>query len=647
MSDRFDYERSIDFAIPFHEPCYQLLKKVLIQWGLQNTAHDVDNGILYKTLMKFADEASDHRTSLSRMDYGENSGEFDSLLSSSVDSEHLVLNPMESSPLVEYFKQPPLLLTRDQQNRYPTRNGSEDFDGCNDPFVNLAPELLFLIMIRLPMVSLEAFRHASPAAARLDLDNGFWKQKVRHNMPWIFDLPEEANDRPGHKIDWVQVYTDLEMASEPDDDGGTLGVLKNRRRIWETCEDIAGAFKQLQNRNSNHKNQEKNSIVENAVTSLMQPFACPLPAHLETVSLPFVKEISDIQEKPPLLSFFWSKDGTLSGLGRCDSAEKEKKPTQTIGHEDRFDVRDDVQIKHEDWITGFVLSFSDEYKGLGIVEREIVGVKIRFLSGMSHQLGNTTPILKIFHARDNLILVGIMAQLNTEGQIASLSLLQALASNLCPHAEELGRRQSKILYAHSNIGSRMWKNKLPPQDISAGEASLVQFIPSLPIPTDPVAMEALVFGNDESELAAITEVIGDTQLQGIEIRYSDRPPKSIGPNTCSLYDSRPQSMKIDGQGGERIIALDGVFGTKWFNALRFETNRNRSLVLGDDRSQMQDKLYPPGEGMVLRGVYGAWAETVYEKFLFEAVGGLFSLASPQFPSLDVHEPEVPDFGEDD
>lgn len=76
MSDRFDYERSIDFAIPFHEPCYQLLKKVLIQLGLQSAAHGVNNGILYKALMKFADEASDDRTSLSRMDYGENSDAF-------------------------------------------------------------------------------------------------------------------------------------------------------------------------------------------------------------------------------------------------------------------------------------------------------------------------------------------------------------------------------------------------------------------------------------------------------------------------------------------------------------------------------------------------------------------------------------------
>lgn len=167
---------------------------------------------------------------------------------------------------MDYFQQPPLLPTRDQQNRYPTRTGSEDFDGRSDPFAN-SPELLFLIMIRLPVVSFEAFRHASPAAARLDLDNGFWKQKVRHNMPWIFDLPEEANDHPGHKIDWVQVYTDLDMASEPDEDWETLGVfrflgvLKNCRRIWETCEDIARAFEQLQNENSNHKNQKKTPLL--------------------------------------------------------------------------------------------------------------------------------------------------------------------------------------------------------------------------------------------------------------------------------------------------------------------------------------------------------------------------------------------------
>lgn len=377
----------------------------------------------------------------------------------------------------------------------------------------------------------------------------------------------------------------------------------------------------------------------------MQPFACPLPARLETVSLPFVQTISDIQQNPPLLSFFWSKDGILSGLGRRDNAEREKRPEQTIGHEDRFDVRDDVQIKHGDWIAGFVLSFCDHYKGRGIMKKEIVGVKIHFLSGISHQLGSTTPILKIFHARDNLLLVGIMAQLTTEGQIVSLSLLQASASNLCPHAEELGRRQSEIPYAHSNIGSRMWKNGLPPQDISAGEASLVQYNPSWPVPTDPVAIEALVFGKDESELAAITEIIGAIGLQGIEIRYSDRPPKSIGPNNYVLRNSR--SMKIDGQGGERIIALDVTFGTKKSNGLRFVTNPNRSLVLGDHQIEMRYKLYPPGEGMVLRGVYGAWAETMCEEVFFEAVGGLFSLASPQFPSLDVHEPEDLGFDEDD
>jgi hypothetical protein len=386
----------------------------------------------------------------------------------------------------------------------------------------------------------------------------------------------------------------------------------------------------------------------------MQPLACPLPSDLETVTLPFIEEISDLHQGPPRLSLFWSKDGALSGFGSEGNNKKGRNPKRTIGRTVRFDRRDDVQIQHGDWIVGFVLNFDDEENddnsvdsdwGMGKLDKRIIGVNLLFLSGTSLQLGDSTPTLKIFHAKDDLLLLGIVAQITKRGQIASLSLLQAPASTLDSYAEELGRRQSKLPYAQSSIGSKMWKNELPQPEISPGTGHIVPFIPSVQVPTDAVPMESLVFGKDETELAAITEIIGDIDLRGIEIRYSDRPPKSIGPNRRAASNS--QSMEIDGQGGERIVSLDGVFKNKWFNAVRFVTNRGRSLVLGDSWAEMQQKLYPPGEGMVLRGVYGVWTELVEGKFTLEVVGGLFSEASPQFPSLDVLVPEALDIGEDD
>jgi hypothetical protein len=418
----------------------------------------------------------------------------------------------------------------------------------------------------------------------------------------------------------------------------------------------------------------------------MQPLACPLPSDLETVTLPFVEKISDLHQDPPRLSLFWSKDGALSGFG---SEGNNKKGKRTIGHMDHFDRRDDVQIQHGDWIVGFVLNFDDkdiddnsvdfddQYNDDSSVvfddedtddnsvdfddednddnsvdsdwgvklDRRIIGVNLHFLSGKSLQLGDSTPTIKIFHAKDDLLLLGIMAQITNRGQIASLSLLQAPASTLDSYAEELGRRQSKLPHAQSSIGSKVWKNELPPPEISPGTGHIVQFIPCVQVPIDAVPMESLVFGKDETELAAITEIIGDIDLRGIEIRYSDRPPKSIGPNRHAASNS--QSMEIDGQGGERIVSLDGVFKEKWFNAVRFVTNRGRSLVLGESWAEMEQKLYPPGEGMVLRGVYGVWTALGEGKFTLEVVGGLFSEASPQFPSLDILLPEALDIGEDD
>ena len=108
----------------------------------------------------------------------------------------------------------------------------------HDPFSKLAPELLLLLIMRLPMDSLNCLRAASPAVSRMQLDNVFWKQRLRQDMPWLYDLPEHTTDFPDDEVDWARVYRDLLHKSIHKDKLQIHGLV-NRRRIFDISKQIA------------------------------------------------------------------------------------------------------------------------------------------------------------------------------------------------------------------------------------------------------------------------------------------------------------------------------------------------------------------------------------------------------------------------
>lgn len=638
---RYDFERSIDFAIPFHAACHHLLGEVLWHWGLLGSEKEVDYHILYRTLFSFADKGSELKTSLSRLDYGDIDSKYDQIWYPQSEDKRFVLSPLAPLPELEaYFQNPPLRRRNGQKNITRDKAHSMATGIGTDPFANLASELLFLIMMHLPVSSIDSFRSSSLAAAQLPLHSGFWKPKLRHDMPWVPELPGHLNGQLQEEVNWFHIYIDLESMCRP---GSTrsIDVLVNRRRIWKTCEQVATSYASNRAVKSSGSERDQDSILANAVTTMMQPLAWPVPARFDTFSLPFIEQISDIEHNRPTLSVFWSNEGTLSGLGVRDNHEKSTEPRETIGQKDCLASRNDVEIAQDDWIIGFVLVFRGEHRGMGVVEKRIVGMRILFLGGNVVQCGESTGDLKLFHAQDNLLIIGIMAHVSFEGQISALSLLQSSVSNSSPYAARLARHQSDLPYARSDIGSKMWKDHLPPPGIHAGEPHLVQFIPAVSIPIDPVPMEPLFFGHDQEELASITEIAGDLKMAWFEVRYSDRPSRRIGPGDDDSLRSQ-ESLKIDGHGGERIVAINILVGTKWLNSVRLMTNRGRSLFLGTGSGHVPDKLVPPHEGLVLCGMYASWTEPLEPESALEVIGGLFFSPPAGSSSSDFLEPDTPD-----
>ncbi|KAH7185901.1 uncharacterized protein B0J16DRAFT_320670 [Fusarium flagelliforme] len=132
----------------------------------------------------------------------------------------------------------------------------------SDPFYKLGPALILCIVDFLHMPDLCRLRKASRPCARLRLSFGFWRARLRQDMPFLYDFVA-PKDVP---LDWRLLYMVLDgmssrsqsLARQRDLRGQTADIfnlpfkrqlalsnlnvlnitLLNRRRIWESIGQI-------------------------------------------------------------------------------------------------------------------------------------------------------------------------------------------------------------------------------------------------------------------------------------------------------------------------------------------------------------------------------------------------------------------------
>ncbi|KAJ0418445.1 hypothetical protein BJY00DRAFT_302832 [Aspergillus carlsbadensis] len=628
----YDWDSQHPYAIPFHTNCYRILEACLSPQNKtppNEGGRSIDEQALYLTWMTFANQSSD-RCLASRdvLPYGVDTD--DQYWVSKRGEEAFVMDPLEIPLLWEYYEHLPLLRDADTSRKRNNHWDTHEPHLENDPFARLPPELLIAIVVQLPLASIECLQAASSTVARLELSNGFWKRKTRSDMPWLFDLPDPTHDDGSEmgEPDWTKTYVNLLQRSDASSPLQIRGLV-NRRRIWGVCEEFVQPYATRKATINADRARSKEPLLSNAVSMPMRQLTS-IQAGSESSVLPLLNRLSDI-ERPFALAVFWSSEGALSGFGfrfiNIPEKEGEKEEEETIGSREHFAKRDEVKNFRYDWIRGFVVTSRSDPTSPDS-ERKVVGLQ--------------TPgdgDLKLIHVEGNHLLAGLLAQWSPEtGVISGLSFLQVspFVPESPPRAMDLAQTQGS-LEADTEITSRLWKGiTLPPPWLSLSPEKFRYWTSDLKLDLAP--MEPLLFRWHDTELSTITEFAGDVHLGAFEIRYSNKPPQSIGPRPLTM-----KSLSIDGAGGERIVAV-AVVVSHIIVGVRVVTNYNRQLVLGScwpDGSG--ETVYASSGAKTLRGIYCHWTDRGSPKARLECLAGMFWTA----PNANITPPELPPTGPQD
>ncbi|KAL4803115.1 hypothetical protein BDV18DRAFT_153807 [Aspergillus unguis] len=596
----FDWNTDHAFAVAFHAPCRGLLEE-FVSTQL-NAGESIDEEILYQTFKDFVSEDDDCAQCLTKIDYGIDTTQ--QYWEPKRGEEYSVMEPLNIFDLQDYYADLPQLDDEDMDAKTHTDVSAAQLS--NDPMARLPAELLLEILIALPMTSANCLRAASPAVARLQLSNGFWKQKLRYGMPWLFDFPDNEDE----ELDWAKCYADLRARSKNGNPEQILALV-NRRRIWGVCEQLAPSYTRRKAVKDEERRRSQGSLVTRATSTPIRRLTSP-QAKTESLALGLLRSLADLEGDPPALSVFWTSKGALSGFG------VHRGNMDTVGSPEKFAKRDDVEIEKSDWIRGFILTSRSSATGAGSDEarRKVVGLKVLFIHGEPIQLGQSDGDHLLIHTESNSLLVGLLAQWSSGKPISGLSLLHVPVSQGSPHAAALAQAQACKPESSTAIGSRLWKDHLPPPEMTMSEPRVGYW--SMDFKADLAPMEALVFGRDEAELATITEISADAQFGAFEVRYTNKPPKTIGPRPLTM-----KSLSIDGPGGERIVAVGTAVG-HITHGIRLITSYNRQLVLGSCRpNQRSETIHGSTDGKALRGIYCNWSARSSPKTALECIAGLF------------------------
>ncbi|GES58305.1 F-box domain protein [Aspergillus terreus] len=117
----------------------------------------------------------------------------------------------------------------------------------SDPFRKLALEITDIILSYVPGGSLKAILNTSWVLNDRTRHERFWKQRIRHDMPWFWELHGMLEDPENEDVDFKKFYFYLERETRP-----AYGMtsdfrgIANRRRIWEACERLVQRYHEIQ-----------------------------------------------------------------------------------------------------------------------------------------------------------------------------------------------------------------------------------------------------------------------------------------------------------------------------------------------------------------------------------------------------------------
>jgi hypothetical protein len=545
----------------------------------------MDKEVVYRALKGFGTYSSENYTAhLDRLDYGEQMEDLHGqywYISPGVES--YMVNPVTIPDLQEYYSQLPLLQSSPEKPA--SVQGSESAT-TSDIFAELPLELVQHITRFIPIESVNALQQVNPSVAAFTQTNSFWKERILQDMPWLYDLPERKNTG----LDWARIYKELLLKSEKTEH--IILGLANRRRIWLLCEQIAESYIALKQA----KDSQKHSSLLDAVSDKMIKVGHLPGAKFEMSKLALFDDVEDVGKYESTLKVHWTREGYLLGF----SVKTADSTHHHLGASNLVAARtDSVSIPEGDWLRGFVFISNDGIEYTYLCEEDIgrvvVGIELIFEHGDSLLLGQSKGDRRITQVAEGQLLVGLLAEWSQTGGIVRLSLLRH-AEKVMPSSDS---SKKVSIRTNKSLGSILWRNELPPPHLNISKSLVGYWASDFSVELNP--HDAVVFGQNEAELAALTTISIDAQFGGLELGYADGSTKAYGPQRWGM-----SSFRIDGPGGERVTAVFMDVKTHP-NGLRLVTNRKRQFTVGPNLAPGTNIIRSSARKVVC-GLFCAWSE---------------------------------------
>ncbi|CAH0055733.1 unnamed protein product [Clonostachys solani] len=599
----YAYKGHHSFAVPYHQTCRTLLSKYLSIGG-----DGVDKDMFFQILRQLAD-TSEYAHVL-KLDYGSVSKNQEQYWCVSRGDEHFVHSPLDIPQLAEYLLSLPELEPDHPMNDAPQGR----YGAASDPISTLPIELRWSILLHADITSVVRLLRTSKALYATKQSNSWWRRKLLTDMPWLFELSAvEGAD----KVDWARVYKDMWLGSRYRPSAHRITGLANRRRIWEELlPQIGGPYEKLQKENDQ---VDLPDILKGASSTGLRRLMSPEPEVNSSFRFYFAQSIAGLRDAYIEFHVHLDQERFIRGL---HFAERQQRSEQSHLTQDAFDFAtsvESVQVPVNDCLTGIIVTSREIPEGES--SRKIVGLEFLLGSSTSQQIGSIDGDRRLIHVSKDHFAVGIETFSSPEGGLSRISLIQQPAF-LARGIDRFSSRGSTPDRVNLEATKYLWRKQIPPPGLQVSEHQTGYW--TFAMEKDLSPMEPLVFGTTDAELADITAISVDVLFGGIEVRYGNRPSRSIGPRNLAM-----KSLTIDGQGGERVVALNYVV-TYIPMGIRIVTNYGRQLVVGQaGRRPTEQVQYPPQDPETkqfahLAGMYGWWSSRDTPKSRLEAVGCLFA-----------------------
>ena len=295
-------------------------------------------------------------------------------------------NPCENAKVVEYFE----ALRKDKTTAAVSASPKPFVvpSYSKSIFTKLADEIFLEILLLLPYQDVQNFVLSGLTPIKLAQAQGYWKRKISIDLPFLWDLPDLDGRR-----DFFKIYHELRrqcFATTPpvdEDEAGNSHVkgprdktlilgLANRRRVWNTCSQIAEAYveKQKDQPGSDERERISEDITKNSLSLHMPLVASPVSNDFRSCSAYFLSFWEDL-DKEHALTFHFDDDRRLCCL-EVETARM--KGSRLLGERPRNGSSLNFQISAGCWITGVELNIGNCYTLDKDAKIGITGVEVKF-----------------------------------------------------------------------------------------------------------------------------------------------------------------------------------------------------------------------------------------------------------------------------